>query len=532
MRYRSLIPSVVIASLLLVVAGCESFLRPEPKSFSTTTNFYQTPKQFQQAVNGVYSVMRALVGSDDYLNLTGRRGPTLTVHFDVNLPGTVGGNPQTEYWVMTSSNANSEDLWEDTFDLVKEANVVINQIQDAEFEDSALKARIAGQAKTMRAFAYWFAVQTWGGVPIITEVPQTPGEAIPEGRASVGEVYQFIISDLKSAIKGLPISYPAEQSGRITRGAAKFLLGRTYLLTGDYQLALEQFEDLDEPQFGYELLPDYRQIFSAANENNAEVIWSIQYNPMLAGQGGSGWLGDYLPFNSQGDLLPPGLSIGIPGGTYHPTPDAVRPCTTPISYACYEEGDERFEASIAWYVKEGNSAYPEIAWPPRTPTSAAGDSLPYLYKFYWPNQVDASGNSMNDWVLFRFADVLLSAAEAHWRLGNTGQATAYLDRVRARAGLPPVDLADYSGEWTGSPLGDAILHERAMELLGEGHFYFDLKRFGTDVTLKVMKAHAEWFKERDPKIGANEFKIEEFRLLYPIPPGDILLANLEQNPGW
>lgn len=524
MRYRTLIPSVVIAGLLFVWAGCDSFLAPNPKSFSTTANFYQKPEHFEQAVNGVYVRLRNLVGNTDYRNLTDRRGPTLTKHFDINLPNTVSGHPQTDEFTMTASNGNATRLWNRTFDLIKESNVILTRIGDVEFEDSNLKERLAAEAKVMRAFGYWFAVQTWGGVPVITKDPRTPQDAVPEnGRASKQEVYQQVVADLQDAIGGLPVTYSDAEAGRVTRGAAKFLLGRTHLLTGDYQEALKQFEDLDGAEYPYHLLSDYREVFNPASKNNAELIWEIQYNPALAGQTHLNLLNEILPFNSGKDLLPDNVPLFVPQGNLMPTPDIIE---------SYEPGDERFEASIAWYVKEGNNAYPEIAWPTRTSTTAAGDSLPYLNKYYWPSQVTSNGETLNNWILFRFSDVLLSAAEAQWKLGNTGEAQNYLNRVRDRAGLAPVDLSNFSGKWTGSALGDAILHERSVELLAEGHNWFDLKRFGSDVAIKVMETHGEKYKKRDSKVTADMYNVKEYKLLYPIPTRDIDLGNLTQNSGW
>ena len=502
----------LIAGLLLLWAGCDSFLEPDPASFSTTVNFYETPDQFERAINGAYSRMRTFVGDVDYRNMTDLRGPTLTRHFDVNLPFTVAGIPQLDEWTMDVANPTVAENWIRLYALVKETNVILDRIEEVEFSDAAQKDRIVGEAKVMRAFAYWVAAQLWGPVPLILNELTRPDEAVPEaGRAPVADVYQQVTADLQDAIGKLPISYSGADVGRITRGAAKFLLGRTYLLTGDYANALAEFEDLDGPEYSYMLLDDYRSIFDPANKNNAESILEIQYDPSIAGQPDVGGLfAQILPWNDENALSPSNV---VTSGLYMPTPDVIN---------TFEEGDERFEASIAWFEKAGNSQYPEIAF---------GDELPYLYKFYWPEYVDSDGQMNMNWVVFRFADVLLSAAEAEWRLGNETGATGYLDRVRDRAGLPPVNLGNYTGEWTGSPLGDAILLERSVELLGEGHYWLDLKRFGDDVALRVMRAHGEAFRARDPKT-ADVYNIEEYKLLYPIPPREVVLGELEQNPGW
>ena len=502
----------LVAGLLLLWAGCDSFLEPDPASFSTTVNFYETPDQFERAINGAYSRMRSFVGDADYRNMNDLRGPTLTRHFDVNLPFTVAGIPQLDEFTMDVANPTVAANWNRLYALVKEANVVIGRIEAIEFSDAAQKDRITGEAEFMRAFAYWNAAQLWGDVPLLLEEVTSPDNAVPEsGRTPVAQVYQQVIADLQSATGKLPVSYEGADVGRITRGAAKFLLGRTYLLTGDYAAALAEFEALDGPDYNYMLLGNYRDIFNPTNKNNAESVFEIQYDPTLAGQPDVGGLfAQILPWNDENALSPSNV---VTSGIYMPTPDVIE---------TYEDGDQRFEASIAWFEKEGNSQYPEIAF---------GDELPYLNKFYWPDFVDSDGQMNMNWVVFRFADVLLSAAEAAWRLGNEAGATEYLNRVRARAGLPPVNLGNFSGETTGSALGDAILKERSVELLGEGHYWLDLKRFGDDVALKVMRAHGEKFRARDSKT-ADVYNIEEYKLLYPIPPREVVLGNLQQNEGW
>ena len=253
-------------------------------------------------------------------------------------------------------------------------------------------------------------------------------------------------------------------------------------------------------------------VFDPGNRNNAESIWEIQFNPTIAGQGDiDNFIEDIVPFNSGTDLIP-AIGVGNPRGVYLPTPDITD---------TYEPGDLREEASIAWYVKEGNADFVELA---------QGDSLPIFNKFYFPEFITDQGYDAN-WIVFRFADVLLSAAEASWRLGNDGDATGYLNRVRTRAGLSDVNLGNYDGSVTGTPMGDAILQERNIELLGEGHNWLDLLRFGTNVAMDVMQEHGNRFRDRDPKT-ADVYVIQDFKLMYPIPVRDTDLAGLSQNPGW
>ena len=531
MRFRNFILTSLLAGCLVTTMGCESFLTPEPKSFSTNTTFYLTQAEYQQAINGVYVEFRSLVGTNQYRNVTDRRGPTTTKHFDVNLPHTVGGHPNTDEFTMDTANPNSVSLWADTYDLINQTNVIITRIDEGEFDDESVRARIKGEALTMRAFAYWFAGQVWGSVPIVLVDARTPDEATPDaGRESVESVFGQAISDLQAAIPGLPVN---DTSGRITQGAAKFLLGRTYLLTGQYSEALGQFQDLDG---SYTLLEDSRAVFDPTGKNGSESLWEIQYNPAIAGQPALDIWNLTLPNNaanvhiSDGGLLPDNATPQTSAGWLMPTPDIIE---------SFEAGDERLTEYLSWWVHPDNNGAQEIAWPVGDLASgvASGDSIAYLYKYYYPETVTSIGQSMNNWVLFRFSDVLLSAAEASWRLGQAGQAETYLNRVRARSGLGPVDLSNYPRSATssvsmGDPLGDAILHERLIELLGEGHAWFDIKRFGADFAVSVMRAHGDRFRARDRKVTTEMYQVESYMLFYPIPPVELTLAGLSQNQGW
>lgn len=515
-QYILRLGSPLIACMLIVSAGvwagCDSFLEPDPASFSTTANFYESEAQFEAAINGAYGRFRTAVGNTDYRYMADLRGPNLTRHFDVNLPHTVAGTPQLDEWTMTLNNGEVNGVWTNMFRLIKETNVILTQIEDIEFSDNTLKERYKGEVLTMRAFAYWAAAQFWGDVPIILDQIRTPADAVPEaGRQSVSTVYAQVVSDLQSAIGSLPATYSGNDVGRITSGAAQFLLGRTYMLTGDWQSALTIFQGLDTGG-NYMLLANYRDVFDPANKNNMESILELQFDPNITGQGSMpALIEDIVPFNSDTDLIP-AIGTGNPAGRYLPTPDVID---------SYEAGDLRQDASIAWYVKPGNGDFVELA---------RGDSLPILNKFYFPEHISTQGYNTN-WIVFRFADVLLSAAEASWQLGQDGTAMGYLDRVRSRAGLPSVDLANYSGAITGSPLGDAILHERSIELLGEAHNWLDLLRFGDDVAMSVMEDHGEKFRARDSKT-LDVYVIQSFKLLYPVPVRDTDLAGLSQNPGW
>ena len=509
MKYYNIISikiSLFTCLLILFTSACDNILEPNPRSFTSTANFYNTPEHFNLAINGLYGELRSIVG-ENYQHMTELRADNVTRHFDINLPAS--GSRVIERFEMPANNSHIENQWANIYSTISQANVIIGRIENVVFNDETQKNLIVGQAKFIRAFAYWQAVQFWGDIPVVLKEVTNPNEAFPEdGRLSTEIVYQQIISDLEIAIDRLPRTWTGSDIGRITEGAAKFLLARTYLLTGEFDNALIELNELE--QFGYELLPNYRDIFNPSNKNNLESIFEIQFGSNITGQPHSDMVRDVLPWNSRGEIAP---TILNPRGRYMPPHNTIE---------AFENGDEREEASINWYINSENAAFPEVAH---------GDSIPYYYKFLWLDHINDLGQDDNNWIVFRYADVILSKAEANWKLGNSEEATDYINLVRERAGLSELILSDYSGEITGDPLGDAILHERNIELLGEGHRWLDLLRFGNNVTLHVMNTYGESRREIDP-LASGSYIVEDYMLLYPIPINDVTRSGLTQNPGW
>lgn len=495
------------AALLITWAGCDAFLEPDPASFSSTNKYYQTPAHFERAINGAYDMLQAVFDAT-YIHMTELRADNMTAQFDVNLPSVNEGT--VDQFIMFADNANAQNMWNDAYTTIAQTNVILGRIETVEFPDQALKDRIIGEAKFIRALTYWLLNQFYGdnpatgykgGVPLILTEVGSPSDAYPDGRAPADQIWQQVISDLTDAQAKLPLSYTGAHVGRVTRGAATFLLGRTYLLTGDYEQALAELTKLET--MGYELLPDYRSVFDPANKNNKESIFEIQYSASVEGEY-QNIVPEFAPHNSGRDIV---IYNVEPAGDWMPTADLI---------AAYEPGSEREKASIAWWSNPENVEYPEVAF---------GDSIPYMIKWYWPEHMPQAGRDNNNRIVFRYADALLSIAEAHWWLNNNAQAVAYVNMVRDRANEDPIPAS-----LSGDALRDAILHERSVELAFEGHRWLDLRRFG--VAIEVMTAHGERQKARDPKLTADMYIITPDKLLYPIPPTDVLLGSLEQNPGW
>jgi hypothetical protein len=507
-------------------SGCdtESFLTPDPDSFSTTATYYEEPGHFEAAINSAYSRLRTQAGVSDgnFRHINETRSDAMNRHFDINLPG-VNAQPFLE-WFAVSSNSIPRGQWINIYTTVAQTNIILSRIDAVEFTDQVQKDQIVGQAKFIRALSYWYAVQYWGGVPLVLEENDSPAKALDKSRASEEEVYGAIIADLQDAVSKLPPSWSTP--GRATSGAANFLLGRTYLLRENYSGAVDALESVEQSG-EYMLVADFISIFNPDNKNNSESILELQFDPNVAEQPDAGMINAVLPWHRRGAIVD---NIVNPDSD-----DNFFPSFEVLEF--FDTSSDRYEDTFFWDVDPSNSQYPEIAH--------RGDSVAIMKKYLWPEYINATGEQDGNIILFRYADALLSLAEAHWRMGNDGDAQTYINRVRNRAGLDNVDLGNVpipvvlDGTYLESDnVGRAIFNERTVELLAEGHRMLDLRRFGIgqggdEFVTQVLLNYAGSRKSRESRIQ-NVFNIQAFEIILPIHPQEIGASNgsITQNPGW
>jgi hypothetical protein len=319
---------------------------------------------------------------------------------------------------------------------------------------------------------YFNIVRLYGDVPLVTTETTNPNQYFGLGRQSAAKVYDQIKADLTTAIPLLPDV--AGQPGRVIKTAAESLLGKVYLTLKDYTNAETQL--LTVVSSGkHGLLTRPQDVFAVSNENNKEVIFSVQFTSGVNG-------------NSEGSIMFQQFSPSatVTGAKGHNLP-------TLSLYNLYTAGDLR------------KGVYVTLA-----PTGA-----PFDNKLSAPTTIITDGPS--DFVVLRYADVLLMLAEVENELSNTTPAATYLNSIRNRAGLANTTATNQAD------LRDAIALERRLELIGEGHRWFDLIRTGTAVT--VMN---KWFKDNNILIT-----IDQHNLLMPVPQSQINTdPAIKQNPGY
>jgi tetratricopeptide (TPR) repeat protein len=492
---------------ILILFSCSSdFLDKSDPTKLNSGSFYQTEEQFKQAMNGVYSQLQSYVSSVwQYSELI---TDNTTVHFNQGDRGQAAGMEAIEYWQINSNTLEQigpYNLYNGLYSYLININTILSKLKDATISETA-KTSIEGQMKFMRAYYYFQLVQFFGDVIIVTEPISNPDQAWEYQRSPVAEVYALIDSDVKFAIGSLPAQVSGSDIGRPTKGAALTLQGRTYLTRKQYAEAITAFKQVT--QLGYSLLSDYTDVFDPVKKNHAESIMDVQF------QGGNdlgeynGFIYNFYPRESYGAVIPfPGRNGG---GWNVPTLNIIRD---------YEEGDLRKDFSL----KEGYTSN-EGVWVP----------VPYINKYNHPHTIE--GRPDDNWPLMRYAEVLLSLAEAiNEQDGPTSEASGYLNQIRERAGLAPVTGL------TKEAFRTTVLHERRIELAFENHRWFDLKRtMSTAELVAFLNAYGKYEMENpttptraESPYAGGDFEFEAYEALFPIPSREIRLnPNLKQNDGY
>ena len=489
---RNLLRGLAIGACLsaaALLASCDSFLDPKPNDVLAPENFYKSADDAVAAVNGVYEQNKwghwlsywymTDVASDD-------------IYASPNFGS--DGHRFAEY-TFNATEGTLAGPWGDFYKTINRANAVIDRVP-AIVMDSALKARVLGEARYLRALAYFELVRFYGDVPLI-EHEVTSLSGLDVARTPQAQVYALIESDLQAAIPALPASYSDADVGRVTSGAAKTLLGKVQLQQKKYAQAAQTLGGIIASG-QYALNAVWKDNFTIALEfTNPESIWEINYDPIADPGAGSVHTLFSLPSN-----YPGGDAYGLMG-------------LTPSAVAMFAPGDQRGNHGTYMAPPYTDRLGRVVNW--TVPNGPAFDK--YLDETNSQNMTKRGWvQQSNNWIISRFADVLLMYAESVNEGGAPGPMTAVaaLDSVRHRAGLPSVGVAGQAA------LRDSIRMERRREFVFEGQRWFDLSRWGIlDQAIRAKQAEMGFAVKGVPS------------LLYPIPQSELdINHNLTQNEGW
>ena len=555
--------------LLVSVSSCYD-LDTKPYDKVSASSFWKTEAHALQGIMGVYADMK----NNDLMGLY--------FMFDNLTDIGIGYDPQGLGDIIsgtfTDRTGTVVNRWRRTYDGVQRANNAIQNISKMDIPEDSKKTFIA-EARFLRGMYYFYLMNLFGGVPLYDETVDLNRDfnTLKLPRSSVEEVRAFILADLTAAIEGLPASYPPAQLGRATKGAAYALRGKVNLYNKEWAKAIQDFEEVvNNKAYGYELYSNYAGLFKPQGDNSKEIIFSIQnkggvgfnYGMPLAhylgtrSTFGSDW-NNGMPTTALADMYenkdgtPFNWNDYIPGYTESTatkrkamvaTQQSGKLLTVPDTMLLgkiYRNRDPRMtETLVVPYSYQ-------LGWNANAPRQmqlvlASGVNENFVqirnnrgwYTYVWRKFVP-EGNLNGDltdrahtpinFPLLRLGDVLLMLGEAYNETGQLDKAVVQLNKVRARSSMPGLN----SGKPTLTVASKAemtqrIIKERAVELAGEGHRYFDLKRWG------LLEKYTAGVIEKSI-VGDNLLtrNFQERHVLWPIPAQEIEVnPALTQNPGW
>jgi hypothetical protein len=482
---RIFVLSIIMLSLF---SSCtKKFIDLPPVSNASAANFYKTAADINQAVAGAY---QSLQSSSEYgQNFVYFMEVTSDNSKEESVTNSGGAYGDFDLLRVVSSNVALDQTWQGCYVGLLRCNAILGRIGNISM-DSATKNFRIGESKFIRALTYFNLVRIWGDVTLVTKELANPTDAFALGRTSADSVYMQIISDLQDAITLLPLSVSGADVGRATRIAAETLLGKVYLTQKNYTAAATLLKAVIDyananPAL-LTLLPNYSDIFKVANKNNKESIFEIQYR-----KGGVGTGSSFVNLFSPANTTQFTNGIGTAVGDNEPSANLVQ---------AYAPGDLRKAVSIG--------------------TLPLPDGRTYAAKYVGQDVPDQANDAGNDFIVLRYADVLLMYAEVLNEMGydasGTGDAWTGLNSVHQRAGLTAFTTTDLPDQ---DSFRLALENERRFELAFENHRWFDLVRTGRMAA--VMNAS-----------GFGGAAVQAAQVLAPVPVSQINTnpVKIKDNP--
>lgn len=490
MSYTTVRPFVIaLAALgLLGLTACDQTIDQSPEQSIPPDQVFTDVAGAEAALNGAYSGLQGDVtcGTPGCIH-------TMAADFGANtavFSGSFTTFQAVQDFSLTPSTGPPQDIWEDHYDVINRANLVIDNTPEVPNIDPATVDDLVGQAKFLRALSYfnlvrWFASpfdpdgeNNQPGVPLRTQAVESTSPNFDIPRSPVDSIYIQIRNDLTDAVDRLAVKGNAKRAGA---AAANALLARVSLYQGRYQEASQRAQSvLDQ---GFTLASD--PITPFQNEQSSELIFAVSFSA-TDNPGTNDFISSFYLSSDNGGR-----------GDINPTPDLLSTVDTAAADTVFATNDARFEVGdidgpVGLYQDAG------ALWTNKWTDNNFGDDVPIL----------------------RAAEMHLIRAEAQARSAMTGgpgsfsEARGHVNAIRNRVGL-----SDVSSSLSGQALIDEILKQRRLEFAFEGKWRHTLQRLGLPITS-----------------GGQTIQAGDTQRLFPIPERVIdvndAITQEDQNPGF
>lgn len=544
MKKLSILATIGAAMLM---SSCNDFLDEPARGQQNLDIYFTTEEECRNFVNGCYY----FITCDDWWQVY---NPWLQMEMATdnawqgNTTQESGYRELVEYLPNGPENGTSSNFYQYRYKGILNCNVAVDRITNADIIiDEKVRRQLIAEARFLRGYFYFELVKLYGGVVLLDRLYEAE-EAEGKGRASEKEIYNYIAEDFRYAIRNLPqkSALGAAEMGHATRGAALGLHGKALVFQGKWKQASDTLGLLVR-EGEYDLNPSFGDNFNPANKNGIESVFEAQHTYDAAYNVGCP-LSIVAGPRGVGDQ--DGWAWGIPSAylenLFLQAGDTERLRWTIIRKGDTEIAGETPEAFAQLVEKQGDLNEDGSYF-----IDPAAQKSPRVFrKYYCPlalrgDKYDQVHSPIN-WPILRYSDVLLLYAEALNEQGLDGQAAPLVTRVRNR-----VFLSGVNGK-TGTELRDIIRLERQLELAGEFHRLFDIRRWKEDngnyAIANIMGPQGrfvlwntnqetadpdEWENQREASNSGINYRDDRDRL-WPIPLVEIERSHgsIQQNPGW
>ncbi|MFC2137921.1 RagB/SusD family nutrient uptake outer membrane protein [Bacteroidota bacterium] len=560
--------NIILILFILIISGCEDFLDEKPVAEETIDSFLNDPSipledRFENMMNAAYSVYY----------ISERSWQNNKHYFENMIPNFLsddhqkGGDGDSDFpemldmclWSHITTNTTGSHYttpWLVGYLGVSRANLILGLLEDNKDRlDSKVYDKSKGECLFIRGYFYFLLAKTYGGVPYFEETV-LPENYFDQPRLSTEELYQKITDDFTEAISLLPEKSGLDiqnWGGRATKGAARAILARVHTMEVAFKFNGRSWNDVYnltkaiKNSGEYSLLDNFAEVFESEGEMGSESVFEIPCADLGGVYGSSG---GYM----EGRMITPRVQTGLTyGNNYQQAAGWGFSTPTQDLFNEFDPGDFRRECSM---IANGDIYLGEV-----TPIVVdAQCPSGYWQRKYAGKVVRNNTSGAENWRIVRYAEVLLTHAEAAYHISEFGEAFSALNEVHERAmnstgpkgsvlgvgsimdGIPftyPTEtstLAALDPALNGEALLNAIKHERRVELVSEGIRFYDLVRWDEYEDAIKRKIPEDYFlKNNDPEQVIDNYRshlLDGKVPVMPIPVDEVETFGIEQNPGY
>ena len=563
---------------LIGFSGCYDLDRA-PFDQPSSSTFWKTESQCVQGLMGIYSTFK----KDDLF------GKQFLVDVNSDVASGYDQYEALQLGTCTPTTGFLNGKWQNGYNTIQAANLAIRSIGESDINAEA-KTKLIGEAKFLRALAYFHLLDYFGGLPLYDETTnlETDINDLNLPRSTAEETRAFIMKDLNdAAAANLPDSWSADNYGRATGSSVYGLLGKVQMYNKSYSEAITSFERVLDAKYGHALHADFAELFTPDGKGSKEMIFCIvnsggvgkNYGMPFAffagtrNSFGSCWnntvpstdLGNMYEYKDgrpfSWDEMFPGFTENLDvrervfRATVNDAGTAVLSIPEEMAQiqAMYEQRDPRLAATViapymtykGWYAnaakdmfflfaKKADGGIMNLNESGGFMRNNRGGWETYFWKKFvpdndWSGAITDRAHTPVNYPVIRLADVYLMLAECYNETGNQTKAVEYINKVRDRAGVALINSGPaHLAANSKEEVFQRIFRERAFELANEGHRDSDLRRW----RLSHQLLNKDDYGITGKRLFTRKFN-ENRDYLWPI-PGDEIEKNdaLKQNPGW